>query len=608
MANFVAIVDPDRDRRSGFIQSVEPKLTIVEGLVTNSCSAHNFSVSWAAHPQAPISYVTDHDIATIVFGEAIAQGRAARVDAIELKRIYHSTNDRLVPAFDGFYSTIIYDADCGLTVSSDLLGIFPIYYFARGEVMLVASSPELLQYHPIFQAEFNPKGLIGILLTNGLFDGQTLWKSVKRLQAGYVLNWPIGQDPYEVKQYDIFKFGQTANYSDLSFAESLEVLDQATEQAIKRHTPTDQQCTLLLSGGIDSRMLAGYLQQQGANPVTLTFGINRDFEMQCALPVARALGLKHYKGEIPVERYPEYANLWVQWEHLANGGNTLKDWAFQNCLKSLNLPPRVISGRAMGPIAGNHLDWAYSSKSKIRSFESLFSRFNRWGFSPQVLAKLLREEIFGQALEETLARIQEVYQSYSDIETEKLWSFYVYHRDRYHIGAFAWQLSFGAWPILPILDWNLLQATATLPPEVLAFRKAQTALLQSRFPRLAQLPLDRNGFNTEPLISHQFQRTVPQLYRLTTRLQQKWRRFQHQRGVERRYYYRIYNINNLGWQAVRNSAESQKKDVGHLFNLEVLNELLPPPGVPIQVKGDQIIDASGRKTLLGFLLWSKYNL
>jgi asparagine synthase (glutamine-hydrolysing) len=608
VANFIAIVDPNPDRRSNFIHTVQSKLSIVQGLVTNSCFSGDFYIAWAAYPQAPISYATVQDSAAIVFGEAIIQGSTHRINATDLQRGYNSSTNKVFPTFDGFHSAIVYEHHFGLTVSSDLLGLFPIYYFAKGEVVIVASSPELIQYHPLFEAEFNPKGLIGILLTNGLFDGQTLWKSVKRLQAGYVLQWKIGQFPCEIKQYDIFKSGQVESYLNLSFSESLEVLDQVTEQAIKRHTPSDQLCTLLLSGGIDSRMLAGYLQQQGVNPVTLTFGVDRDFEMQCALPVAHALKLKHYKGEIPVERYPEYTDLWVRWEHLGNGGNTLKDWAFQSYLKNLNLPPRVISGRAMGPIAGNHLDWSYSSTSKSWTFESLFARFNRWGFSPEVLTKLLREEVFGQALEETLARIREVYQNYSDTETERIWSFYVYHRDRYHIGAFAWQLSFGAWPILPILDWNLLQATAILSPKVLGFRKAQTALLESRFPKLAELPLDRNSFNTEPLVPSRFQRKVPQLHRFTNRLQQKWRKYQHQRGVEQRYYYRIYDINNSGWQAIRDAAEAQKKEVNYLFNSEVLNELLPSPEVRINLQGDQIVDASGRKSLLGFLLWAKHNL
>jgi hypothetical protein len=48
--------------------------------------------------------------------------------------------------------------------------------------------------------------------------------------------------------------------------------------------------------------------------------------------------------------------------------------------------------------------------------------------------------------------------------------------------------------------------------------------------------------------------------------------------------------------------------VRHLFDEKVFDSLLPPPDVPVPFRGDPIIEASGIKALLGFLLWSKENL
>jgi len=114
----------------------------------------------------------------------------------------------------------------------------------------------------------------------------------------------------------------------------------------------------------------------------------------------------------------------------------------------------------------------------------------------------------------------------------------------------------------------------------------------------AALPLDRNLNDTFPirprfrwlLAWYLFRRPIHAL-----------RQSLH-RG-EQRYYYRIYDINNPGWVAIRRQAEPYRGRVAQLFNMDVLSELLPPPGVPLNLK-DSLRDASGRKTLLGLLLWA----
>ncbi|MEW6492479.1 MAG: hypothetical protein AB1589_08210, partial [Cyanobacteriota bacterium] len=163
---------------------------------------------------------------------------------------------------------------------------------------------------------------------------------------------------------------------------------------------------------------------------------------------------------------------------------------------------------------------------------------------------------------------------------------------------------FGAWPVLPVLDLQLLKTTAVLPETTLAQRRVQKAVVTTRFPQLAALPLDRNDYDVEPLKPSQLRSSLARLYRL----QRRWRRFQQKLGIERRYYFRIYDINNPGWQAVRQQAEPYRPFVGHLFNETSLNSLLPPPDVPLQFRRDPITEASGIKAMLGFLLWTKKHL
>lgn len=600
MANFFIIVDPNAERRSHFIKNIEPLLPPVAGLTINSCATGDFQAIWAIHPQAPISCIVEEDEAAVIWGDAIIPGEATRLNANVLRNLWREFPKKGLPPYDGFYAAAAYHPHLGLTVTADILGLFPIYYYVKGEVVLVASSPELFRYHPLFNAEFNPAGLVGILLTNELVNGQTLWKGIKRLDGGHCLIIAPSSTPKELKQYEIPNSNQCELYKNLSYLEHIELLEQIIDQTLKRHVLDEQKHILMLSGGLDSRMLAGYLHRQGKKIVTLTLGKPSDIEMQCALPIARTLGLEHHTAINQLNLYLTSAKLLSQWEHLSSGFNgVVMGWSIVSSLSQL--APKVIAGFSIDTATGGPM------KNRLQeelSFELCWTRVNNWGIQAEVLHKLLRQEVFGDLIQEIFSQVRQTYLSYSDLEVRRSWLYELYHRQRFHVGAYAWRFSFGAWPILPILDLQFLKTTLALPLATIDERRAQKELVCRQFPQLAQLPLDRNAFNVEPLLPTKNRQRLRRLLKL----QQKWRNLQRKIGIERRYYYQIYDINNQGWQAVRSQAEPCRSLVQHLFHEDVLNELVPPPHVPIKCQTDAIIEASGIKTLLGFLLWSKNHL
>jgi asparagine synthase (glutamine-hydrolysing) len=75
-----------------------------------------------------------------------------------------------------------------------------------------------------------------------------------------------------------------------------------------------------------------------------------------------------------------------------------------------------------------------------------------------------------------------------------------------------------------------------------------------------------------------------------------------QDGIEPRYYYRMYDLNGPGWRAIRRLAEPHRETLSDLFDVKALREYLPPPEDTIEMR-DTIVDGSGRKLLLGLMLW-----
>jgi asparagine synthase (glutamine-hydrolysing) len=596
MANFLVIVDADAPRRDRFIRTIEPLLPPIEGLETVRCAHGDFCAIWAGHPQAPISQSADETGAAVLWGDAIPKSVMQPVNAQQMRDHWSVLPERLPAPYDGFHAGVVHRQDNGIVVGADILGLFPVYYCGWTDVLLVASSPELFHYHPCFRKELNAAGLVGILLTMHLIDGQTLWRNVRRLAPGHLLTWRPGALPQEKLQYRI---PFSTRYHDLPLEAQVRLIDNALDEAVTRHAPASQSHSLLLSGGLDSRMLGGFLKRQGrSNTVAVTFGLPSDVDFRCASRVARTLGFSHHPVNVAGDCYPHYAECQARWEHLANGFNTIMNWGTPRALGAVK--PRVVTGYLGNVILGGaHIEGAYSPSQGNFSFKTYFAHHNGWGIRSKVLKKLLRREVFGDLVDETIARLETAYLESADEESHRAWCAHLQHRQRFHVGSALWPLSFGAWPVQPCVDQKVLEVMSAMPVVTLEERRLQLDLVNRRFPHLAAIPLDRNVDYALPIRPRFRWLLAWHLYG------RAWEALQQKAGqVDPRYYCRTYNFNSSAWMAVRHEAEPYRSRIQHLFNMDVFNELLPPPQATVEFH-DGLADASGPKLLVGLLLWAK---
>jgi hypothetical protein len=73
---------------------------------------------------------------------------------------------------------------------------------------------------------------------------------------------------------------------------------------------------------------------------------------------------------------------------------------------------------------------------------------------------------------------------------------------------------------------------------------------------------------------------------------------------ERRYYYRVFDLDGSGWKAIRRLAEPARGKVADLLHADVLAALLPPPDAPLPAE-NPFTGRGGERLLLGLLLWAK---
>ena len=593
MANLIGVVGSTLESRRQFVASLEQDLKTFPWLERGGTAFGDGEIAWAVPPAAPVAVSTSGEGRTTAVLGSLYRNRTDGVDDAEwIEQQIQGGNPAAVSGQNGYYLAATADPSGEVRVGADLLGLFPVYYYSTPDVLLFSTSPGLFHLFPEVHAEMSIPGLVGILLTMHLTGGQTIWKGVRRLAAGHVLVWRRGEEAREVEvgtlQPSTRCFGESLQEHVLGFQNSL-------QRSVSRETE-GREVSMLLSGGLDSRIVAGYLQRlRGGGVPACTFGDAGDHEMRCAAGVVRALGWRHERIPVELSRFPEYAWKQVELEQLSNGNLDLS--FFQSVGALHGVRPFMMTG-FWGDVVmgGSHVRWAYDPARSDYTFDAMFAHINRFGFSPAIVSRLIAPDVLGTALEEVIGGLRDCFESSPGLPFQKSLMFDLAHRQRFYVGSYAWRLAFGSWPLLPYVDQEVLRAAVGMPAATLLGRRAQVDLIRREFPGLARLPLDRNSEDTSPLDPGVPWKISSAVERLAGRLGLRSRQ-------ERRFYYRVIDFHNAGWSAVRYEAEKFRGRAEAVLNHEVLRELLPSPDVPVRFD-DGIIDSCGRKSLLGFLLWA----
>ena len=605
MANIIGIVDPDPGRRRRFIEAVKPRLAPFRWLKSSEMDAGDVAIAWAAIPSAPVSTsLSSGECSGFVLGDMESNWEGERSNSEYILRLMDERGDAAIAGEYGFYLACR-RSPAGIVLGADFLGLFPLYYYATPQFMMFSTAYSLFRQHPLYSREISSRGLAGIFLTMHITGGHTLIKNVRRLPAGCALKWTEGRGAVEMPA------GSLKPSSELfgdTYQEHLDRLDESLKKALTKRA--QHQKALLLSGGLDSRILAGYLGEMPVqDPIAVAIGDRTDNDVRFAKKVARKIRWPYKRVDVDYSRFPEFARKLVELEQVSNG---FTDLAFFQCVEDLNrLSPYITTGFAGDLVmGGSHIRAGFDKARHEYSFESKFRHINRYGFSPDQIRQLVHPEFLGESLETALDDLRNAYASIDALPYQRSSIFDIYHRVRFHTAAsIVWRLSFAAWPSMPYVSKEVLEAALAMPAASLMERRAQIDLLCRRFPLLAALPLERQTFLTTPPLAGYHRRILSSLKQKSGFEYRKRRAMKILRipNWESRFYFRTFDVNNAGWQAVREEAEQHRAKAEKILDPRMLKQLLPPPDVPVDAPS-VTVDSSGRKLLLAFMIWAGENL
>jgi asparagine synthase (glutamine-hydrolysing) len=223
-----------------------------------------------------------------------------RCDTEALVHLYEEHGPGFAERLRGMFAAAIWDARRRrLVLARDRYGIKPLYYRHVGGELRFASELRALP-----RGDIDLDALEAFLAFNSIPAPYSIFRDVRKLPAGHVLVWEDG----EVTLERYARPGPAAE-DELRTGDEAEIVEELRARlrdSVRAHLLSDVPVGVLLSGGVDSAVLAALAAQETPEPVhTFTIGFaERSFdERDDARLVAERYGTAHH--ELLVRPEPE---------------------------------------------------------------------------------------------------------------------------------------------------------------------------------------------------------------------------------------------------------------------------------------------------------------
>ena len=227
-----------------------------------------------------------------------------RSDTETILHLYEEYGPKCVQRLQGMFAFAIWDIrKRRLFIARDRLGIKPLYYhFADGTLLFGSEIKAVLNY-PGITPEFNRGGLAEYLAFGYLSGSETMFAGIYKLLPGHTLE--IGEAG-EMKIEPYWDLTTAPDENEHPCGYYVKSYRDLLEAAVSSHLMSDVPLGVLLSGGLDSSVVAALTQKARREPIE-TFSVGYAEESFSELPyarqVAKHLGSNHHEIRISSEDF-----------------------------------------------------------------------------------------------------------------------------------------------------------------------------------------------------------------------------------------------------------------------------------------------------------------
>jgi len=213
----------------------------------------------------------------IVFNGEIYNYQELRTDLKKLGHTFRTESDTevIIAAYiqygadfckvlRGMFAMVIYDRkEKEVVFARDRLGKKPLFMFENEEIIVFSSEIKFFHAFKNIPLEINEESLLNFLSLQYIPGPATIYKNVRQISPANIYRYDLNKDQGETLSYwSMFDFvGERKDIPEI------EEIDSLLAESIKYRLVANVDIGLLLSGGIDSSLLACYMHELAGKKV-----------------------------------------------------------------------------------------------------------------------------------------------------------------------------------------------------------------------------------------------------------------------------------------------------------------------------------------------------
>lgn len=219
----------------------------------------------------------------------------SRTDTEVLVHLYEDYGDALVHALEGMFAFAIWDTRRKrLIVARDRFGEKPLFYHEAAGTLTFASELTPLLATGSVEPELDPASLDSYFVFGYVPGPRSMIRDIRQLPAGHLLEWERGK--LEVRPY--WTPPTSAGPSGQPRDELLGELEALLDTSIRGRMLSDVPLGVLLSGGVDSTLIAAIAARISPSPIktfTVGYDVGNVTEAKPARRTAEEICSEHHE-------------------------------------------------------------------------------------------------------------------------------------------------------------------------------------------------------------------------------------------------------------------------------------------------------------------------
>ncbi len=198
---------------------------------------------------------------------------------------------------NGQFVIVIYDThDRKLHIINDRFGFRQFYYCQEGSLLVFASQIKGIMHLSQKPFTFSDRGVGEFMLFGHHFGEKTSFENIYSLPPSSILSFDGNK--LELNRYWKAQYSPDDEVNEKGLGISL-------QNAIERQATGGGRKGLLLSGGMDSRIVASVISRKDKSAAAFTFGDRNSMDVKYAENICSILGLRHFILEFQSSKWKE---------------------------------------------------------------------------------------------------------------------------------------------------------------------------------------------------------------------------------------------------------------------------------------------------------------